>query len=268
MLRLFLFVALFLLISTIVHGVLPAVLDAELTMEAVVMLTASVAAGLLLLAAAEHRPLADLGFPLSRKAPRQFAIGTLLGAGALFVVCMLLVVVGVLRFQPDNGSLGEWFTGMLTMFVMLLIPAAAEEALFRGYPFQKLVEGFGAVLATLAASLAFAVAHANNPSVNMFALVNIGAAGVMLSVAYLLTRSLWFATGVHLGWNWSMAALLDLPVSGLEIFDAPLYEPIDRGPAWLSGGAFGPEAGLAGLIGLTLAGAGVVWMTRKTAWLT
>jgi uncharacterized protein len=38
-------------------------------------------------------------------------------------------------------------------------------------------------------------------------LANIFLAGVMLAVAYLRTRSLWFATGVHLGWNWTMATL-------------------------------------------------------------
>jgi uncharacterized protein len=152
---------------------------------------------------------------------------------------------------------------------VLLLPAATEEAVFRGYPYQKLVQGFGAPIATIAASAAFAFAHANNPSVNGFALANIFVAGIMLSAAFLLTRSLWFATGVHVGWNWAMAGLLDMPVSGLELFDTPLYEPLDRGPAWLSGGAFGPEAGIAGFAGLALAFAGVVWMTRKKAqWVT
>jgi membrane protease YdiL (CAAX protease family) len=231
-------------------------------------LAAAVIAGIGLYRLVERRPAATLGFPLTRKAPSQFVLGAALGIASLLAACAVLVAAGALRYRGDAGSLQQWLSGILLMLIVLLIPAAAEEALFRGYPFQKLVAGFGAVLATVGVSVAFAAAHANNPSVNGFALVNIFAAGVMLSVAFLRTRSLWFATGVHLGWNWSMAALLDLPVSGLELFDAPLYEPVERGPTWLSGGAFGPEAGLAGLLGLLLALAGVIWLTRKIEWLT
>jgi uncharacterized protein len=69
-------------------------------------------------------------------------------------------------------------------------------------------------------------------------------------VAYLRTLSLWFATAVHLGWNWAMATLFDLPVSGITAFDTPLYEPVVGGPAWWSGGLFGPEGGVVGTIGL------------------
>ena len=64
---------------------------------------------------------------------------------------------------------------------------------------------------------------------------------VFLGVVYLKTASLWWATGAHLGWNWAHGFLADLPVSGLELVDAPLLEPVTGGPDWLSGGSFGPE---------------------------
>jgi hypothetical protein len=50
-----------------------------------------------------------------------------------------------------------------------------------------------------------------------------------------------------------MASLLDLPVSGLEMMDTPLYEPVVTGAAGLSGGRFGPEGGLAGTVGFAIA---------------
>lgn len=224
-------------------------------------------AGIFLLTVLEKRPASDLGFALRPQAALQFLVGNALGIVGLALGCLALLLFGSLRYVGEAGNALSWLKVMLGALGALVIPAAAEEALFRGYPFQKLVEGFGAVFATFLASLLFALAHANNPSVNGFALVNIFAAGVMLSVAYLRTRSLWFATGVHLGWNWSMAALFDLPVSGLELINAPGYDPVDRGPAWFSGGAFGPEAGLSGLLGVTLILVGVIWMTRKWEWL-
>ena len=102
-------------------------------------------------------------------------------------------------------------------------------------------------------SIAFAFGHAQNPNVGTFGLVNIFLAGVLLSAAYLKTRSLWLPTMLHLGWNWGMASLLDLPVSGFELIDTPFYEPVVRGPEWLSGGGFGPEGGVAGSIGFAAA---------------
>jgi hypothetical protein len=84
-------------------------------------------------------------------------------------------------------------------------------------------------------------------------LINIFLAGVLLAFAYLRTLSLWFVTALHMGWNWAMATLFDLPVSGIQEFDTPLYQPTISGPDWFSGGAFGPEGGLVGTIGFGVA---------------
>jgi hypothetical protein len=107
-------------------------------------------------------------------------------------------------------------------------------------------------------SVLFALLHANNPNVTPVALANIFLAGVMLAVAYLRTRSLWFATAVHLGWNWTMASLLDFPVSGI-VKNMPLYSGRETGPDWVTGGTFGPEAGIAASLTIV---AGAVWMWR------
>jgi uncharacterized protein len=176
-------------------------------------LLAAVLVGALLLRFVEKRPFADLGFAAERKAAPAVGLGLLIGAAALAIACVVLLLAGALAFAEDAGTMRLWGASVVTSLIFLALPAAAEEALFRGYPFQKLVEGFGAPAATIAASLVFAIAHARNPAVNGFALFNIFLAGVVLSLAYLRTKSLWFATGVHLGWNWAMAGLLDLPVS-------------------------------------------------------
>ena len=267
--RVLLFTLLFVALqAALVTALIFAVRVNVMLLDSISVLVAAVVVGLLLLRALEQQPARALGFPIARNALTQLLSGSAIGIAGLLIACLVLVAIGALRYRSDDGSFAQWGGGMLNMLLVLLIPAAAEEALFRGYPYQKLVAGLGAVAATLLASVLFALAHAGNPAVNGFALVNIFVAGVVLSAAFLRTRSLWFATGVHLGWNWSMAALLDLPVSGLELFDAPLYEPVSRGAAWLSGGAFGPEGGVAGLLGLLLVLAGVWWFTRKTEWAT
>jgi membrane protease YdiL (CAAX protease family) len=228
-----------------------------------VTLTAAVLAGVLLLRWLDHRPARDLGFALNKAAPVHFAIGLAIGVGALLLVAGLMMLAGWLSFVPDDGTTGAWGVTLLSDLGLMGVAAAAEEAMFRGYPFQVLARAAGAPLAVIVSSAAFAWAHNSNPNVDVIGLLNILLAGVLLAVAYLLTRSLWFATAIHLGWNWSMASLVDLPVSGLELFDTPLYEPVLRGPAWATGGAFGPEGGLTGTIAFGAAIAAVWWYARK-----
>lgn len=221
--------------------------------QGLVTFAAAIGTGGFLLIRTEGRPLDALGLVWTRRAPRELGLGLLIGGGSLALVVGLLALAGWLRYTPDAGGAMDYLRVLGYHLVLLSLPAAAEEALFRGYPFQVAVQGIGAGLATLLFSAGFSLAHIANPNVGMFALLNIFIAGILLSLAYLRTRSLWFATAVHLGWNWSMASVFDLPVSGLAFFDTPLYEPLMLGPVWATGGAFGPEAGLAASIAIVIA---------------
>jgi membrane protease YdiL (CAAX protease family) len=214
-------------------------------------LAAALLAGWLLIAWVDRRRVGALGFAASRAAPREAATGLGLGAAAIAVAAGVLAVAGSARWVADAGSVPEYVASLGRGLAFFAVAAAAEEALFRGYAFQALVQGIGAWPAVLLSSAAFALAHARNPSVDPVALANIFAAGVMLGWAYLRTRSLWFATGVHLGWNWTMSAVLEFPVSGLRR-DVPLYDQLSIGPRWFTGGGFGPEGGVAATLAIVL----------------
>lgn len=217
------------------------------------MLMAALFAGWVPLALLDRRPIGALGFAWTRQTPRDLGLGMLVGVGALVVAVLGIAAVGALRYGSDAGDWGDWASTQLFWLAGFAFPAAAEEALFRGYAFQVLAQSIGGWVATLLASAAFAVAHIGNPNVTLFALVNIFLAGILLSVAYLRTRSLWFATALHLGWNWAMATLFDLPVSGLGLVDTPVYQPHIGGPAWWTGTDFGPEGGLVATLGFVAA---------------
>ncbi|HEX6308831.1 MAG TPA: CPBP family intramembrane glutamic endopeptidase [Longimicrobiales bacterium] len=224
-----------------------------LASQAIVMAVAAFAAGALLIRAVDGRPVAALGLAASRAAVRHAAIGVLIGAAGLVTAVAALLVSGTLAYAGDQGSVGAWMAAVAAQAGIFTIAALAEEALFRGYGFQVLARAAGPAAATIVSSVLFALAHGANPSIGVFALVNLFLAGILLAIAYLRTLSLWFATAVHMGWNWTMATLFDLPVSGLEMFDTPLYEPIVGGPGWWSGAQFGPEGGLVGTIGFAAA---------------
>jgi hypothetical protein len=256
--RVLLFVALYTVLLRFVlqpvAAVLPRGADAlTLSWFAAAMLLAGLAAGWLLLRWVDRRPMGALGFAWTPQVPRELAAGMSAGVLPMALIAALLALAGMLRYAPQTGTAGAWLASTLAALLTFTVAAAAEEAVYRGYPFQALVRGIGAWPTLLLTSAFFALAHAGNPAVTSAALLNIFLAGIVLGLAYLRTLSLWVATALHVGWNWSMASLLDLPVSGLTLVDTPLYEPSIAGPAWLSGRDFGPEGGVAGTLGLGVA---------------
>jgi CAAX protease family protein len=232
-------------------------------LQTIVTLLAALGAGFILLRWLDHRPPSALGFGLTAQQAKLFAYGLAIGVGVLLLIVGAMVGFGWLDFRGDAGTIAGWLGTLVRDFVLLGIAAAAEEAIFRGYPFQVFAQAAGAWPALLLGAGGFAWAHASNPNVGKVALFNIFLAGLLLGAAYLLTKSLWFATAIHLGWNWAMASLADLPVSGLEILNTPLYEPRLSGPEWFTGGAFGPEGGFAGTFAFTAALVAVWWLGRK-----
>lgn len=226
--------------------------------QTLVALAASLAASWAMMAWAERRPFGALGFAWGRSLPREWVVGTALGAALLGAAVVLLAATGGAQWTADAGTPAGWLRFVAGTLVFFALAALLEEVVFRGYPFQVLARAVGAWPAVAAFAVLFALLHAGNPNVRPLGLANICLAGVLLSAAYLRTRSLWFATGVHLGWNWMMASLLDLPVSGLDL-DAPLYTGVETGPDWWTGGAFGPEAGLAATAAIA---AGTAWLLR------
>lgn len=225
---------------------------------AAALLVGSTAAGSCMLAL-DGRGASALGFHPSLSAPLELLKGLALGVGVGLTVVSIMAALGGLRWAGQEGSVLTWVTGAGGALGFLLIPAAAEEALLRGYPLQALGEAWGARVAVVVTSVIFGLLHLANPGVGVLATVNVAVAGLLLGVVYVRTLSLWWATGAHLGWNWAHGYLADVPVSGLEVLDAPLYEGVPLGPSWLGGGTFGPEGSLVSTVVVVAVTAALWW---------
>lgn len=235
-------------------------LERPLTWPAVLAaLVAALAASAWTMERVEGLPTAALGLPLAPGSARFLTLGFVAGAGIMALAVAILVAGGWLRWRTAPAGLGAGLLDGLAITALLLPAALAEELLFRGYPLQALAERFGGRVAVGATALGFAALHAANPGVDGFALLNLALAGLVLGVAWWRTYSLWFATGVHLGWNWIMGVAVDLPVSGLAL-DLAGFDAVLRGPELWTGGDFGPEGGLAVTIAAVL---GLVWLARS-----
>lgn len=253
----------FLALGVVVFMLLAVLLPSGMLTVSFGMLVGSVVAGVVLLGA-DGRPPAALGFHSGRTAPGELAKGVALGIALGLLVVGLTAAVGGVRWTGQSGDVGDWLWRGAGALAFLAVPAAAEEAFLRGYPLQALAEAWGPLTALVVTSVAFGLLHLGNPAIGWLAVANIALAGAFLGAVYLRTGSLWWATGAHLGWNWALGYLADTPVSGLELMDAPFYEGVWRGPAWLGGGAFGPEGGVAATVGV-LAAAVWCWRTPRLA---
>ncbi|HET9604642.1 MAG TPA: CPBP family intramembrane glutamic endopeptidase [Gemmatimonadales bacterium] len=192
---------------------------------------------------------------------RGFSWGLLAGAAAAAAALLLAVALTGSGWSHDAGGVGSYLVSLGKTAGALAPAALAEEVAFRGVPLVLLAAAFNRGAALVVIAIVFALGHAPNPHVSGLALGNIALAGIFLGLAFYAAGGLWTAFGAHFGWNLTLAAL-DAPVSGLP-FRIPLLDYHPAAPAWVSGGAFGPEGGLAATAALALASVIVARHLRK-----
>lgn len=129
---------------------------------------------------------------------------------------------------------------------LMLAIAVTEELIFRGILFPMIQSWIGPLGALIATAALFGMLHWGNPHATPLSSLAIAIeAGGMLGLAYLVTRSLWLPIGLHAGWNLA-ETLVGVPLSGHDL--PGLFTTALTGPAWATGGAFGPEAGVPALL--------------------
>lgn len=219
----------------------------------------------------DRRSPLDLLGRFDRAAIAELALGSLLGGGLIAVVAGLevsLAGASYSRVAIDAASVARVLAALL-FFVSVAID---EELWFRAYQLTNLAEGFerwlgrrgsrGAALALSA--VVFGLAHAMNPNGSALATANIAIGGLFLGVTYAMTGRLYVALGLHFAWN-TAQCLLDMPVSGQTLYDDVLVHREETGDDLVTGGAFGPEAGLLGLSAMIVGTVLCVIHARATA---
>jgi membrane protease YdiL (CAAX protease family) len=178
-----------------------------------------------------------------------------LGIGLAFGAILFAAVVGVAAIADVYNIIGEGGTAELLQaaVAVAILPGFMEELLFRGILFRWLEEFGGSWFALALTAALFGLAHLFNPNATALSSFAIALeAGVLLGGAYMLTRNLWMAIGLHASWNFTQGWIFDVPVSGTD--QHGMVEAQLSGPELLSGGAFGLEASLIAMILATAAG--------------
>lgn len=181
----------------------------------------------------ERRPVSELAFS---GALVELGGGLLVGALLFTIAIALLWLLGYYQVTGLNSS-----AALITNLGLSLQSGFLEEVIFRGILFRILEEWLGTWLAMVISALFFGLAHIANPNATIISAAAIALeAGLMLAAAYLLTRRLWFAIGLHIAWNYTQGNIFGVAVSGNQVPGFLQSQLV--GPPLLSGGSFGAEA--------------------------
>ncbi|MFL7793512.1 MAG: CPBP family intramembrane glutamic endopeptidase [Anaerolineae bacterium] len=220
----------------------------------------------------DRRRFSDFGIHLNLNWWIDFGFGLTLGAvlmGLIFAIeagAGWVTVTETFRSQLPNLlpeiSLPHLPFGVALSFSLFFFIAVGigEEFFSRGYHLKNLTEGFsfigpkGAVIiATLVSSVIFGLMHAGNPNANIISTFNLFLAGLFLALGYILTGELAIPIGLHIAWNFFQGNVFGFPVSGTDA-GATFIAIEQGGPQLVTGGPFGPEAGLIGIAAMVLGG--------------
>jgi membrane protease YdiL (CAAX protease family) len=194
----------------------------------------------------DRRSLTSLGLQLKPRLFLDIIVGILIAGVMMGLIFTLEWGLGWLKFagfawqtKPISQVLVE------ILFWLLLFTAVGwqEELLARGYWLQNLADGMGLFWGVLLSSVLFSMAHLLNPNVSWTAVLGLVLAGLFLAYGYLRTRQLWLPIGLHIGWNFFEGTIFGFQVSGLSDMPVLLRQTV-QGPELVTGGLFGPEAGL------------------------
>ncbi|GAB4488840.1 MAG: type II CAAX endopeptidase family protein [Anaerolineales bacterium] len=194
----------------------------------------------------EKRPFYTLGFE-KPGALLQYGRGLLLGAAMFSGAVGLMALFGFVELaEGDPAQTGlAALGGVLLMALGWVVQGAGEEVLTRGWMLPALGARTRPWIGIMVVSLFFALLHGLNPNLSVLAVVNLALFGLFAAFYALREGSLWGICALHSVWNWVQGNLFGFEVSGANAGGGTLLKLVETGPDWFTGGAFGPEGGLA-----------------------
>jgi membrane protease YdiL (CAAX protease family) len=193
----------------------------------------------------DHRSIQSMGFNVNRRMFLDLVVGFFIPMLLMGLIFLTEWGVGWLRIEGASWQAtprADWVSGLVGRLGYFIIIGFQEELIFRGYQLQNLIEGLDLIQGLILSSLFFAFAHLFNPHASILSTMGIFASGLFLAYGWIRTRQLWLPIGLHIGWNFFEGVIFGFPVSGTEPFR--LISHTVTGPELLTGGNFGPEAGL------------------------
>ena len=207
-----------------------------------------------------------IGLP-AKGIARKYLTGILLGFVMMGSVFAILLITKQIRLTGIGITSSVVLTFIFNLF-MWVPQGASEEVMFRGFMIKEIKPQFGTIVGVIISSVLFSAFHSLNIGFTPLAAVNLLLIALLFAGIYVLTGVIVTTCCIHTMCNLCQGNIFGLHVSGTQS-DAALIHTEYLGSAkdLITGGAFGPEGGLAVTI-ITIIGLAIITvlmlMKKKT----
>ena len=193
----------------------------------------------------EKRSLSSIGFNKNNWL-EKYSLGFLIGLVMMSIVVLILLPFGYITIEknPVQPVGVSAISSVLVILFGWIIQGATEEIVTRGWLLNVLTTKYNIGVGLLISSVLFGFMHLTNPNVNYIAVINIILVGLFYGLCVIKTNDLWAVCGMHTAWNFTQGNLFGFEVSGIDVSVGSLIDLNLVGNDFVTGGIFGPEAGI------------------------
>ena len=193
----------------------------------------------------EKRSLSSIGFNKNNWL-KKYSLGFLIGLVMMSIIVLILLSFGYITVEKNPIQLVgiSAISSILVILFGWIIQGATEEIVTRGWLLNVLSSKYNIGFGLLISSTLFGLMHLTNPNVNYIAVINIILVGLFYGLYVIKTNDLWSVCGMHSAWNFAQGNIFGFEVSGLDVSVGSLIDLNLVGNNVITGGAFGPEAGI------------------------
>lgn len=193
----------------------------------------------------EKRSLSSIGFNKNNWL-KKYSLGFLIGLVMMSIIVFVLLPFKYITLEKNPiqpVGVSSIFSVLIVLFGWI-IQGATEEIVTRGWLLNVLSTKYNIGVGLLISSTLFGLMHLTNPNVNYIAVINIILVGLFYGLCAIKTNDLWAVCGMHTAWNFAQGNLFGFEVSGIDVSVGSLIDLNLVGNNFVTGGIFGPEAGI------------------------
>jgi len=184
------------------------------------------------------------GVSIDRRVPLEWLVGFIISGLAMFGIFGVEWGLKVIRIEGLASPTEEFWPWIAIFFFAALLEEILSRSFITGGLYLLLKRNKWWTVAISAAF--FGLAHAANSGATLVSMLGNALGGVMYAIAFLESGRIWLSWGLHFAWNFFQGPILGFSVSGLTE-GGSIIQQVATGPEIITGGAYGPEAGLVGM---------------------
>jgi len=205
----------------------------------------------------DKRKFSEYGIVFKKDTFKHLIVGLIIGFFSVVLMLLIGESTGILSVSESKAIFDA---SLIYLFACkMLLVSILEETFFRGYLFTNLCDAFktknisnkqAILFALILSSTLFGLAHFSNNNTSILSLIALTINGVVWCIPLILTKNLGLSIGMHAAWNFTQTQL-GFTMSGNKALHS-CYSIENVGSDLFTGGDYGPESGILGLIGFSI----------------